>query len=169
MARTPFHFTAQPALDRMVSRRKAAEEALVSALKLLDTEKAGLRPLKDKLFKLSQRALAARENLADRPKGNLIDADEIDALRGELRILNNQIKRQSEDVAAKQSLVERASERVRARRRELEEALAGVRVLESMRDARLRQYASLVSHAQQRQEDDEAINHWLRANGGGER
>lgn len=158
-----FVFSAQDALDRAVRDRERREREVVAAAKDLAACRGDVARL-EQIVAASQRSLRDQRRRLTRAGGTLGpdpwgSRERIAALRAA--------------ASRDQLLLQAAAERERAlsgvvaaARARLAQAVDAQRLLEQVREARLREYRSLERQAADREADDAAIEAWRRTRRG---
>jgi hypothetical protein len=154
-----FIFSAQFALDRAHAARESRELSLTQALRLHESELVVTQALAATLLQTESAVDAARRRLAENAGQSGEDLLNARQMLDTLRALR---RRQAESLKARRQLAEAAGERVRAARAAFEEADAALRVLQQVRDARLREYKMARNIAAERADEEAALQAWRR-------
>jgi hypothetical protein len=154
-----FVFSAQFALDRALATRESREHSLTQALRLHESELAVTRALASTLAQTDAALDAARRGLAENAAAS---GEDLISARQMLETIRARRRRQADSLKARAQLCDAAAERVRAARSTFEEADAALRVLQQVREARLREYRLARNSAAERADDEAALHAWRR-------
>jgi hypothetical protein len=165
-----FEFSAQYALDRALAARERRERELSSALRSLEAQQQTQRALAEAHQTASAAVLEARRDLARlrAPQGSAEPGtvDDVEAVRARLQILRQRERRQATILQTGQQGVAVAAAAVREARAAFEQASSAARMLEQVREARLREFKVARLQAQEREADDAALDAWRRGRTG---
>lgn len=168
MSRAPFTFTPQFALDRARITRDGCERALAAAKRASNDAQRLLAGLITRQTELETSVQHARIVLAalgvgvGQSQAGSVWGDERAAAREQVDALRRQRDRHQSVLAAKVQHASYAASRLEEERQALELAMGVVKTLESMREARLRDFEVRLMRATQREADDVAVEAWRR-------
>lgn len=160
-----FEFSAQYALDRALALRERRERELSTTLRALEAHQRTMQALTEVHAAAAQAVQDARQALARLGPATHARPDSVEVLevaRAQLQSLRQRERRQATILQTGQQALAVAASAVREARAAFEQASSAARMLEQVRDARLREFKVARMQAQERDADDAALDAWRR-------
>ena len=160
-----FEFSAQYALDRALALRERRERELATALRALEAHQRTLKALTEAHAAAALAVQEARQGLARLGPGTHARHDSVEVLevaRAQLQSLRQRERRQATILQTGQQALAVAASALREARAAFEQASSAAKMLEQVREARLREFKAVRMQAQERDADDAALDAWRR-------